>query len=234
MPRISVVKLGGSLALAVQLAAWLEAIEAGAGRVVMVCGGGPFADAVRGAQRRMGFDDEAADLMALIAMEQYGIALAALSKGFVLADSRSAISAALRAKRVPIWAPRRMVRATPDIPTSWDVTSDSLAAWLAGELDAMRLLLIKRARPAAGSLTAEALSEDGVVDAAFPRFLAASGVPCALIGPRHRRLLAEALRSGGDIGRKVSAGPSASEAKTRRSPAADFRRHPRRLARHAC
>ena len=231
MPGISVVKLGGSLALSGQLPAWLEAIEAGAGSVVLVCGGGPFADAVRRAQKRMGFDDEAADLMALMAMEQYGIALAALSKSFVLADCRSAVGAALRAKRVPIWAPRRMVRAAPEIPPSWDVTSDSLAAWLAGELGATRLLLIKRARLPAGTLTAEGLSKDGVVDAAFPRFLAASGVPCALIGPRHRRALAEALHGGGDIGRNVSAGWGVSETNAKRLPSGGFRRHRRRRAR---
>ena len=31
----------------------------------------------------------------------------------------------------------------PDIPWSWNVTSDSLAAWLAGELPASRLVLVK-------------------------------------------------------------------------------------------
>jgi dihydroneopterin aldolase len=233
MPGISVVKLGGSLALSGQLPDWLTAIEAGAGNVVLVCGGGPFADAVRRAQKRMGFGDEAADLMALMAMEQYGIALTALNVCFVVADSRTAVSAALRAERVPIWAPRRMMRAAPDIPPSWDVTSDSLAARLAGELGATRLLLIKRARLPAGTLTAEGLSKDGVVDAAFPRFLAASGVACALIGAHHRRALAEALRNGSDIGRKVSAGSGASETSAKHLPAGDFRRRRRHCTRGA-
>jgi 5-(aminomethyl)-3-furanmethanol phosphate kinase len=203
MPAIIVVKLGGSFALAAQLRAWLEAIEAGAGHVVVVCGGGPFADAVRAAQKRMGLDEKAADTMALLAMEQYAIAIAALNRRFVVADSRLGIQAALRAEQVPVWAPRRMLRTAPDIPASWDVTSDSLSAWLAGRLGARRLLLIKRGRQATGNLTAQALSRDRVVDAAFPRFLAASGVPCSLLGPRQRRPLAEALRRGTVIGRAV-------------------------------
>jgi 5-(aminomethyl)-3-furanmethanol phosphate kinase len=203
MSSIAIVKLGGSLALAPQLPAWLAAIEAGAGRAVVVCGGGPFADSVRNAQKRMGFDDEAADAMALFAMEQYATAIAALNRSFVVAHSRTGICAALRVARVPLWAPRRMLRAAPDIPASWDVTSDSLAAWLAGELGATRLLLIKRGRQPAGSLMAQVLSRDGIVDGAFPRFLAASGVPCALLGPRHRPHLAEALRSGAGIGSAV-------------------------------
>ena len=46
-----VVKLGGSFAFSVHLRAWIEAIAACAGRVVIVPGGGPFADTVRAAQQ---------------------------------------------------------------------------------------------------------------------------------------------------------------------------------------
>src|SRR6185369_14601723 len=101
-----------------------------AGRIVLVPGGGPFADAVRAAQPRMGFDDGAAHRMALLAMEQYGCALASGRKQFSLADSRAAIDRALELKQVPVWLPTRMALAA-DIPASWEVTSDSLAAWLA-------------------------------------------------------------------------------------------------------
>ncbi|MBV9052148.1 MAG: hypothetical protein JO196_07095, partial [Hyphomicrobiales bacterium] len=87
MRELSVVKLGGSLAFADLLPTWLSAIEAGAGNTVLVVGGGPFADVVRLAQPRMGFDDRAADAMALLAMEQYAIAVAALSRNFLVAGS---------------------------------------------------------------------------------------------------------------------------------------------------
>ena len=40
-----VVKLGGSLSGAPELKAWLAALAGAAGRVVLVPGGGPFADA---------------------------------------------------------------------------------------------------------------------------------------------------------------------------------------------
>src|SRR5438067_13111280 len=70
-----VVKLGGSLAFLAILTDWIRALTSCAGRVVLVPGGGPFADAVRNAQRRMRFDDRAAHLMSLLATEQYGHAL---------------------------------------------------------------------------------------------------------------------------------------------------------------
>src|SRR3954465_16072595 len=136
--NLTVIKLGGSHAFAAHLTDWIEAIPALAGRIVVVPGGGPFADAVRDAQSKMGFGDEAAHHMALLAMEQYGCALAGLNRACVLADSLAAIGRALAEEQVPGWLPSRMALAANDIPCSWDVTSDSLAAWLAGGLGASR------------------------------------------------------------------------------------------------
>ena len=77
---LTVVKLGGSLAFSDALRPWLDALSQCARHVVVVPGGGPFADAVRAAQPRMGFDDRAAHHMALSAMEQYGRALVGLGR----------------------------------------------------------------------------------------------------------------------------------------------------------
>ena len=68
--RLAIVKLGGSHSSGPHIRDWLAAIVAEAGGIVIVPGGGPFADAVRSAQPRMGFDDRAGDAMALLAMEQ--------------------------------------------------------------------------------------------------------------------------------------------------------------------
>src|SRR6188508_2518703 len=142
MGALTVIKLGGSHAFATHLRSWLDAIASRAGSIVLVPGGGPFADAVRDAQPRMGFDDGAAHRMALLAMEQFGCALASGRREFSPADSQAAIARALEVKQVPVWLPTRMVLAA-DIPASWEVTSDSLAAWLVAKLGARRLLLVK-------------------------------------------------------------------------------------------
>ena len=76
-----------------------------------------------------------------------------------------------------------MVRAAKDIPWSWEVTSDSLAAWLAGRIGAQRVLLIKHVEPPAGRLRAAALVADEIIDPAFPRFLRASGAQAFIAGP---------------------------------------------------
>ena len=175
-----VVKLGGSYASSPLLPSWLRAIEAAAGSVVLVPGGGPFADTVRVMQPMMGYDDEAADAMAMLAMAQFGIALCSLGTLLVLVESEAAIQAALDGARVPVWSPLLMVRGASGLTASWDVTSDSLALWLAQCLKAGALLLVKQ-RDIAGEIAG--LSRDGVLDAFFPRLHSTYPCPVFLAGP---------------------------------------------------
>jgi dihydroneopterin aldolase len=189
---VIVVKLGGSLAEAEGLRGWLAALEAGRGRAVAVPGGGAFADAVRAAQRRHGFSDRAAHGMALLAMEQYALMLADLAAALVPCRTVAEIRAALAAGAVPVWLPATMALADAAIPESWDVTSDSLAAWLARRLEAKRLVLVKSvAAPA--PLDAAALAGRGLVDAAFPRFFAGAGLALDWVGPGEEVRLARLL-----------------------------------------
>jgi 5-(aminomethyl)-3-furanmethanol phosphate kinase len=195
-----VVKLGGSFAFSKNLTDWILACAACAGRVVIVPGGGPFADAVRSAQPRMGFDDQAVHQMSVLAMEQYGRALASRNSLLSLADSMDAIRRYLAAKRVPVWMPARMVLDAADIVPSWDVTSDSLAAWLSGRIGATRLLLVKHRESPARRERSESLAAAGVVDRAFPRYFRMSAVPSWILGPADHEAAAAAIRDDTTIG----------------------------------
>jgi 5-(aminomethyl)-3-furanmethanol phosphate kinase len=169
-----VVKLGGSFAFSQHLHAWISVLAACSGRVVIVPGGGPFADAVRSAQSRMGFDDQTAHHMALLAMEQYGLALISLNGLLAAADSADVIHRELAAGKIPVWMPARMALAADDVARSWDVTSDSLAAWLAGRIGAGRLFLIKHLPFRSGRERCDDLVAKGFVDKAFARHLRSS------------------------------------------------------------
>jgi 5-(aminomethyl)-3-furanmethanol phosphate kinase len=199
----TVVKLGGSYAFSSTLKSWINAVAACAGRVVGVPGGGPFAEAVRVAQPKMGFDDRAAHEMALLAMEQYGCALASLGAGWRLAASAATIRDVLREGGVPVWSPTPMLRDANDVPWSWDVTSDSLAAWLAGRIGAKRVLLVKQVEPPPGRLRAADLVADGIIDPAFPRFLRASGAQAFIAGPAGHAAAATAVRNGATVGAAI-------------------------------
>ncbi len=193
LPRLAVVKLGGSHANGPHLRDWLAAIVAEAGSIALVPGGGPFADAVRSAQASMGYDDRAAHSMALLAMAQFGRALQSLNPALRLAPSRSAIRRALRDGKVPIWSPEPMARAA-GLPETWKLTSDSLAAWLAGALAADRLVLVKHGRFEAAAFDVHDLVARGVVDPLFPGYLRQSGARAWLAAPTDSARFAEGLR----------------------------------------
>ncbi len=192
------VKLGGSSAAAPGLHGWLDASAQGAGATVLVPGGGLFADGVRAAQAAMGFDDSAAHRLALAAMRQYGLALCALHPALAGTATLRAIAGALKARRVPVWLPEAMALADASIPASWEVTSDSLAIWLGVKLQARAVILIKQIRPAPAS--AAVLAASGVVDRAFPAFLARAAIPAFIAGPGDIEALGAALRSGHMVG----------------------------------
>lgn len=165
----AVVKLGGGvLAHLDHLDAALAAIAAAARehRLLVVPGGGPFADAVRDVDRRLRLSDDAAHWMAILAMDQCAHVLAARLAGGVLVIEPREIVAAIGAgpvAQVPVLAPSRWLREADPLPHTWDVTSDSIAAWVAGQVGARRVILIKPPGAAGGDL----------VDAYFPRALPA-------------------------------------------------------------
>jgi 5-(aminomethyl)-3-furanmethanol phosphate kinase len=191
--RLAIVKLGGSQANGPHLKDWLTAIAAHAGSIAIVPGGGPFADTVRTAQAGIGYDDRAAHAMALMAMAQFGCALVSLNPALRLTASRSAISSALKDGKVPVWSPEPMARAAA-LPETWELTSDSLAAWLAGALGADRLVLVKHGRFEAQAIDAHDLAASGVVDSLFPRYLKESGARAWLAPPTGSARLAEGLQ----------------------------------------
>lgn len=160
-----VVKLGGSLWGAPDLRGWLTVLASARGvRVIVVPGGGPFADAVRAAQPVLGFGDRAAHRMALLAMEQYGTALADLEPRLRPARTPDA----LRAPPGPaVWMPLPLAEEA-DVAESWDVTSDTLAVWLAERLGAACAVLVKSVPLPGTPCPADRVAAQGIVDPALP------------------------------------------------------------------
>ncbi len=141
---IWVVKLGGSQCNDARLATWLDMLEdCGKGKVVIVPGGGPYADAVRAQQQRWSFSDAVAHRMALLAMDQFALQLNGMNPQLVLTPTHASIVTALANNRLALWLPSAMLLAAADIAATWDISSDSLAAWLARTLQAERLVLVK-------------------------------------------------------------------------------------------
>jgi 5-(aminomethyl)-3-furanmethanol phosphate kinase len=145
-----VVKIGGGLVAVPDALETACAAVARLGRsrpMIVVPGGGPLADGVRELQRRVGASADAAHWMAILAMDQFAHVLAERIEGAMLVDEPGGLGPVLDSGGVAVLAAYRWMRAADVLPHSWNVTSDSIAAFIAGAVDAGHLVLIK---PAAG------------------------------------------------------------------------------------
>jgi aspartokinase-like uncharacterized kinase len=170
-----VVKIGGSLLGSPELARWLELfVKFSDGKVIIVPGGGLFADAVRKAQAQSNINDAVAHKLAVLAMDQFGLLLAGMNPGLATASSELEIAERTWQHRGIVWLPSKMVLADDTIPQNWQVTSDSLSAWLANKIGAEQLVLVKsRQLPphvSSSSMPLQKLVEDELIDRQFIDF----------------------------------------------------------------
>lgn len=111
--------------------------------VLVVPGGGPFADAVRAVDARVGLPDDIAHRLALRAMDQLGELLAPLL------PEAEPLTDLVAPRSIGLLAAGPAFAGDPGIPESWAVTSDSLAVLAAGAIGAEEAILLK---PVAGVL----------------------------------------------------------------------------------
>jgi aspartokinase-like uncharacterized kinase len=148
-------------------------------RILVVPGGGRYADRIRAEKRRLRLPAEAAHRMALRAMDQYGVLLAACG------GSARAVTSLREARRVaaegglPVLLAAHLVESEPRIERSFRFTSDAIAAWIARRVRARRLVLYKSipgiALPVADREDARRLARRGLVDPLFADFIPAGG-----------------------------------------------------------
>jgi aspartokinase-like uncharacterized kinase len=168
-----VIKIGGGLST---IPGALEAVcrtvsELGrTQRIVVVPGGGPFADQVRAFAASHALSADAAHWMAILAMDQYAHVLAERILGAAMVEDPGAIEETVGRAGVAVLAPSRWMRAADVLPHSWQASSDSVAAFVAGGLDAARLVLVKPASVEGATM----------VDSCFRSVLPA-GLPCTLL-----------------------------------------------------
>ncbi len=178
LSNLTVVKVGGSLfdwpELPRRMTEFLGVRRAADRdeRIVLLAGGGGAADIVRSLDQIHGLGDETAHRLALHAMEWTAIILAALLPGTVTAQGLDALATAWSTSAIPVLAPRMVLdeidRTGPEkLPATWDVTSDSISAWLAQHLAADRLILVKSASLPSGT-TRQQAARLGLIDPMMP------------------------------------------------------------------
>jgi aspartokinase-like uncharacterized kinase len=215
----AVLKIGGSLSRGAALEALCREISRLGEHypLLIVPGGGTFADLVRDVYRRYDLTETAAHSMALLAMDQYGYLLNRLIAGSLLTSELDVACSAADAGRTAVFLPSILVARANPLPHSWEVTSDSISAWIAHRAHSRRLVLLKdvdgllkagRSHDTSASLIEEMTVEhlnghSGGVDEFLPQFLASIHLETWVISGLHPERLARLLETGHTTGTRI-------------------------------
>lgn len=186
-------------------------------RMLVVPGGGAFADQVRTAYDRFNLSETAAHCMALAAMDQYGYLLNHLISESVLAADLHSACQATDSGKVSILLPSAPVINESMLPHSWQVTSDTISAWVAHSANCRRLVLLKdvdgllrdgqtegSASELIAELTTDHLAErSGGVDEYLSRFLASVCLETWILNGLLPERIAELLEKGHTTGTRI-------------------------------
>ena len=141
----AVIKIGGSVLRPdnlKKLTSHLDKLRAEFSFVI-IPGGGEYADLVRRNHQTYHLSDDTAHWMAILSENILGFLLLEHLQLGVPAFSLSEISAIISTSKIPVFMPFRHLLNKDPLPHSWDVTSDSIAAYFAESLHAEKLILLK-------------------------------------------------------------------------------------------
>ncbi|MCP8307124.1 MAG: delta 1-pyrroline-5-carboxylate synthetase [archaeon] len=143
---VTVIKIGGSLAedpnSLINLCKELIIVSKKYG-IIIVPGGGKFADTVRYLYDKFKLSDEIAHRMAILAMDQYGLLLKDMMKEAILTYSLKDALKVSKRGILSIILPSKIMLSLDSLEHSWRVTSDSISAFIASSLKAEKLILAK-------------------------------------------------------------------------------------------
>lgn len=161
----------------------MNALIATKEKIVLVTGGGKYADLIRMIQRDWGLSRRAAHDMAIVTMDQTAALVADDYEKCTLANSEDEIKSHLDNDLIPVWTPYQSTKDAQDIEKGWKVTSDSLSLWLATQLEASKLFLVKSVPLDETPQNIDTITKDGLVDEAFGKYLKHADLSCGILCP---------------------------------------------------
>lgn len=213
----AVIKIGGSLAedpewlrvLCTKLSEFAKKYE-----IVVVPGGGRFADVVRDFDQRFTLSSGISHRMAILGMDQFGLLLCQIIPNscatYLLNDAKQLSEIRV----VPIFLASRLMFREDPLENSWDVTSDSIAAYVAGRLHVAKVVLVtdvdgiftKDPKKYSGATLIEQLSAEELlklnkrtsVDSYLPKLLLELQVDCYVVNGKHPERI-EAILAGQQV-----------------------------------
>jgi aspartokinase-like uncharacterized kinase len=210
----AVIKIGGSLAedaerlrdLCTKLSEFAKKYA-----IVVVPGGGRFADVVRDFDKRFTLAGAISHRMAILGMDQFGLLLSQIIPNscatYLLSDAKQLSEIRV----VPVFLPSRLMFREEPLENSWNVTSDSISAYVASRLHVAKVLLVtdvdgiftEDPRKHAAAVLIERLSAEELlklnkrtsVDRFLPKLLLESPIDCYVVNGKHPERI-EAILAG--------------------------------------
>lgn len=141
----TVIKIGGSLGQNPDLPELMCQISklGVQHQILVIPGGGAFANAVREYDQRFCLDYDTSHWMSIRAMDQFGCMISSMCSDNELVQGIAEARKVVIAGRVPVLLTHNLLYQADELPRSWDVTSDSIAAWVADLVRARQLILLK-------------------------------------------------------------------------------------------
>jgi hypothetical protein len=112
-------------------------------RLIVVPGGGSLANEVRRMHKEYSLTDSTAHFMAILAIDQNAYMINQFLEGSRVVFDPSDARRTTKGHQVAILAPFRLMLNRDPLPHSWNVTSDSIAAYVAKTVKAEKLILLK-------------------------------------------------------------------------------------------
>jgi len=218
----AVIKVGGNLAETPEV---LRAVCKTLGQlarmhqILVVPGGGEFADLVRDIDMRYSLPPITAHRMAVLSMDQYAFLLSELTPNSERARNLGEIEEILGSNKAAVLLPSQLILEESSLESSWDVTSDSIAAYIADRLHARKLILITdvdgiftydpKTRAKARLLKTTSASEllkhgqRTCVDRFLPVMLLKTKFDCYIINGNHPQRIVKILANERTIGTQI-------------------------------
>ena len=210
----AVIKIGGSLAEdPEQLKALCTKLSEFAKKytITVVPGGGRFADVVRDFDKRFTLSNGISHRMAILGIDQFGLLLSQIIPNscatYLLTDAKQLSEIGV----VPVFLPSRLMFREDPLENSWNVTSDSIAAYVASRLHVAKVFLVtdvdgiftKDPKKHADAALIERLSAEELlklnkrtsVDRYLPKLLLEVSIDCYVVNGNHPERI-EAILAG--------------------------------------
>ena len=201
-----VVKLGGSImkyshSIVDSLQKYIERCNGSDHFILIIPGGGVFADSIRTISEKYEIGDDAAHWMAILSMEQYA--------HYII--DKTEVNPVENINEIPsgvsVLLPYKMLRENDKLAHSWNVTSDTIGAWIAWETGSRFIKVTDVDGVIANGIvqkwmTARELSRMGItcIDSSLPAFLMENKMDCVVVNGMYPERVIDAVIGKNAIG----------------------------------